>query len=313
MKHPLITIAIPVYNNEKTIRKTIDSCLNQQTEIPYEILIVDDASEDSIPEILTSYTDEKIRIKTLTERVPLIANHNVCLDNALGDYIIFCHADDTLEPHAIETLNTKLEERNYPKKYLLWGHSMFRDYGLQLAKAGFRTGELIAGEYAALIPMHGGLTPSGTCYSRESFLALGGFMHVDIMLAPSDITTMLHLALGGFRFEMMEEMIFIRKDASTMTRETSPEDFLEAYDDAYRNFTLNTPPEEIRHLLSISTLHTQSPYYFYYSLAQDSHFKKQIKKIVYTYLTSHPFELKRRIVRLLIKRLLVSGEASKNI
>ncbi|MEA3456068.1 MAG: glycosyltransferase [Campylobacterota bacterium] len=304
MKHPLITIAIPVYNNEKTIRKTIDSCLDQQTKTPYEILIVDDASEDSIPEILASYTDEKIRIKTLTERVPLIANHNVCLNNASGDYVIFCHADDTLEPHAIETLSTKLKERNYPKKYLLWGHSMFRDYGLQLTKAGFRTDELIAGEYAALIPMHGGLTPSGSCYSRESFLAMGGFMHVDIMLAPSDITTMLHLALNGFRFEMMEEMIFVRKDASTMTRKTSTEDFLEAYDDAYRNFILNTPTEEIHHLLSISTVLAEPPYYFYYSLAQDSRFKKQIGKIIRTYLLTHPLELKRKIVRLIIKRLL---------
>ena len=302
MHNPLFTIAIPVYNNEKTIRKTIDSCLNQQTETPYEILIVDDASEDSIPEILKNYTDEKIRVVTLTERVPLIANHNVCLNNALGDYVIFCHADDTLEPHAIETLGRKLKERNYPKKYLLWGHSMFRDYGLQLAKAGFRTGELIAGEYAALIPMHGGLTPSGSCYSRESLLALGGFMHVDIMLAPSDITTMLHLALGGFHFEMMEEMIFIRKDASTMTRETSAGDFLEAYDDAYRNFILNTTPEEIHHLLNISTIHTEPPYYFYYSLAQDTRFKKQIRAILLKILAAHPFELKRKIVRLLIKR-----------
>ncbi len=310
MKHSLITIAIPVYNNEKTIRKTIDSCLDQQTETPYEILIVDDASEDSIPEILASYTDEKIRVVTLTQRVPLIANHNVCLNNALGDYVIFCHADDTLEPHAIETLSHKLKERNYPKKYLLWGHSMFRDYGLQLSKAGFRTGELIAGEYAALIPMHGGLTPSGSCYSRESLLALGGFMHVDIMLAPSDITTMLHLALGGFHFEMMEEMIFIRKDASTMTKETSAEDFLEAYDDAYRNFILNTPPEEVHHLLNISTIHTEPPYYFYYSLAQDTRFKKQIKAILLKILAAHPFELKRKIVRLLIKRLLTGGEAS---
>ena len=304
MKHPLITIAIPVYNNEKTIRKTIDSCLDQQTEAPYEILVVDDASEDSTPKILASYIDEKIRIKTLTERVPLIANHNVCLDNSLGNYVIFCHADDTLEPHAIETLSHKLMERNYPKKYLLWGHSMFRDYGLQLSKAGFRTAELIAGEYAALIPMHGGLTPSGSCYSKESFLALGGFMHVDIMLAPSDITTMLHLALDGFHFEMMEEMIFIRKDASTMTRETSTGDFLEAYDDAYRNFILATPPEEVHHLLNISTIHTEPPYYFYYSLAQDSRFKKQIKAILLKILATHPFELKRKIVRLLIKRLL---------
>jgi len=303
MQTPLITIAIPVYNNEKTIRKTLDSCLDQNTETPYEILVVDDASEDSIPQILASYTDEKVRIKTLTERVPLIANHNVCLENARGDYILFCHADDTLEPHAIETIAAKLKARQYPKKYLLWGHSMFRDYGFQLKRAGFRTGELLAGEYAALIPMHGGLTPSGTCYSTESFRELGGFMHVDIMLAPSDITTMLHLALHGFRFEMMEEMIFIRKDASTMTQGTDADTFLEAYDDAYRNFILRTPPEEIRHLLAISTEHNDPPYYFYYSIAQDSRFRKQIKGILFHILAAHPFELKRKIVRLLIKRV----------
>jgi len=303
MQNPLITVAIPVYNNEKTIRKTIDSCLDQQTNIPYEILIVDDASEDSIPEILASYTDKKIRVKTLTQRVPLIANHNVCLENALGDYLLFCHADDKLEPHAIETIGSKLKERNYPKKYLLWGHSMFRDYGLQLAKAGFRTNELIVGEYAALIPMHGGLTPSGSCYSTKSFLELGGFMHVDIMLAPSDITTMLHLALNGFHFEMMEEMIFLRKDASTMTRETSVTDFLEAYDDAYRNFIANTPTKDVYHLLQISTIHTEPPYYFYFALAQDARFKKEIKAILYRILALHPFELKRKIVRLLLKRL----------
>ncbi len=303
MKKPLITIAIPIYNNEKTIQKTIDSCLNQDTKIPYEILAVDDASEDSIPEILKSYTDEKIRIVTLTERVPLIANHNVCLNNALGDFVIFCHADDALEPHAIETISKKLKKRNYPKKYMLWGHSMFRDYGLQVSKAGFRTNELIAGEYAALLPMNGGLTPSGTCYSRESFLELGGFMHVDIMLAPSDITTMLHLALNGFRLEMMDEMIFIRKDASTMTRETNADTFLEAYDDAYRNFILNTKPEEIYHLLNISTILNEPPYYFYYSIAQDERFKVSVKKILVRILSAHPLQLKRKIVRLLLKRV----------
>jgi hypothetical protein len=98
-------------------------------------------------------------------------------------------------------------------------------------------------------------------------------------------------------------MIFIRKDASTMTRETSAGDFLEAYDDAYRNFILNTTHEEIYHLLNISTALMEPPYYFYYSLAQDTRFKKQIRAILLKILAAHPFELKRKIVRLLIKRL----------
>ncbi len=47
MNDPLITIAIPAYNNEKTIQVTIDSCLAQKTKINYEILIAD-ISKDSL-------------------------------------------------------------------------------------------------------------------------------------------------------------------------------------------------------------------------------------------------------------------------
>jgi glycosyltransferase involved in cell wall biosynthesis len=303
MTNPLITIAIPVYNNEKTIRKTIDSCLNQDTNINYEILVVDDASDDSIPEILASYSDSKIRIKTLKDRVPLIANHNVCLNNSLGDYVIFCHADDELEPNAIERVSKQLKSRNYPKKYVMWGHSLFRDYYLQLKKAGFRTNEMIVGEYASLLPMHGGLTPSGTCYSRESFLELGGFVNVDIMLAPSDITTMLYLALNGFSFEMIDEMIFIRRGASTMTNETQASKFLEAYDNAYLNFIKITSKEEIKNLISISTQHNEKPFYFYYSLAQDSNFKRDIKRVIVREIIMHPWQIKRKIVRKILSRV----------
>ncbi|MBL0721696.1 MAG: glycosyltransferase family 2 protein [Sulfurovum sp.] len=303
MTNPLITIAIPVYNNEKTIKKTINSCLNQDTKIHYEILIVDDASDDSIPEILASYDNPKIRIKTLTERVPLIANHNVCLNNSFGNYVMFCHADDALEPNAIERISKQLEKRDYPKKYVIWGHSLFRDYYLQLTKAGFRTNEIIVGEYASLLPMHGGLTPSGTCYSRESFLEFGGFMNVDIMLAPSDITTMLHLALNGFSFEMIDEMIFIREGASTMKSDTQANTFLEAYDNAYFNFIKVVPEEDIKSLIQLSTNHRTIPFYFYFSLAQDNRFKSAIKKIIHREILIHPWQIKRKIVRKIISRL----------
>ena len=304
MKQPLISIAIPVYNNEKTIQKTIDSCLSQDTEILYEILIVDDASEDTTPQILSKYQDEKIRVITLKERVPLIANHNKCLENALGDYVLFCHADDFLKPLAIEILSQKIKQRNYPTKYVLWGHSMFRDYSLQLEKAAFKKNEIIKGIDASLLPMHGGLTPSGTCYSRESLLSLGGFMHVDIMTAPSDITTMLHMALNDFRFEMMDEMIFIRKDASTLTSDTKANTFLEAYDNAYKYFIEETSTENIFKLLDLSLLSKQRPYYFYYAIAQEKMFTVKIRNILIKKLLTSPWEFKRKIVRKILSRVL---------
>jgi len=175
---------------------------------------------------------------------------------------------------------------------------------LQLRKADFNKDEIIEGIEASLLPMNGGLTPSGTCYSRQSLLSIGGFMHVDIMTAPSDITTMLHMALNDFSFEMMDKMIFIRKDASTLVSTTKANDFLKAYDNAYKYFLEETSDRNIFRLLELSVQLKQKPYYFYYSIAQSEIYRSKIKKILLKSLLSSPWELKRIIVRKILIRVL---------
>ena len=302
MNNLLITIAIPAYNNEKTIRKAIDSCLVQQTDIKYEVLIVDDASEDNTSEIISQYNDEKIRIVTLDKRVPVMDNHNNCFKNAKGQYVLFCHADDELEDHAIETIACRLKQRNYPKKYILWGHSMFRDsYGI-LQRAGFSLNEIIVGEYAPMLFLLGAVVPTGTCYSRVSIMELGGFLQVDHRLAPSDITSHIYFAIHGFRFEMMDEMIFIREYASTAT-ETDEAIILDSLDDAFSYLLKATTSENINKLLIMSKTLQGKPYRAYYALAQDPRFKKQIKGIMLRELRTHPLLIKSKLIRKLLKRL----------
>lgn len=303
MDNPLITIAIPAYNNEKTIQAAVDSCLAQKTKINYEILIADDASIDSTPNILAQYDDPKIRILALDKRVPLIDNHNICLNNSHGRYVIFCHADDMLEDHAIEILAGKLEQRKYPKKYVVWGHSMFRDFILHIHRAGFSTNEMIIGQYAPLIFMFGGLTPSGTCYSKDSLLELGGFLKTNHRLAPFDMTSMLYCALKGFGFEMLDEMILIRTYASTLTTQTKIEEILVSLDDAFDQLLQITHKEEIDKLLDISTITRKKPWRFYYALAQDSRFKKRIFRIIFKELIKNPFLLTEKVIQKTIRRV----------
>ena len=304
MRDLLITVAIPAYNNEKTIQRTIDSCLIQQTDIKYEVLIVDDASEDNTPEIISQYNDERIRIITLSERVPVMDNHNNCFKNARGQYVLFCHADDELEDHAIETIANKLQQRNYPKKYILWGHSMFRDSYIVLQRAGFSMNEMIVGEYAPMLFLYGAVAPTGTCYSREGILELGGFLQANHRLAPSDITSHIYFAINGFRFEMMDEMIFLRKYASTAT-ETDMAIILDSLDDAFRQLLEVINEENINKLLTISTKRPFKPYRVYYALAQDPKFKKRIKGIVFRELRAHPLLIKDKLIQKLLKRLLL--------
>ncbi len=300
----LITIAIPAYNNEKTIQKTIKSCLGQNTDVTYEILIVDDASTDGTAEVLAGYSDPKIRTITLETRVPLIENHNVCLENAWGKYILFCHADDMLEEHALRFFDDKLKKRFYPEKYIVWGHSMFRDFSEKaIEKAGFTHNELVVGEYAPLMFFYGGLTPSGTLYSRQSFIEMGSFLKVDMNSSPSDMTTMIYLAMYGFRFEMVDEMILNRANSSTALSDANIDVYLAELDDAFKHFIEKTEKKQQSKLIRLASKAKNKPLYFFHAMAQASHNKAEIKKILVRNLLKYPWRLNHPIVQRILKRV----------
>ncbi len=300
MNNTLFTIAIPTYNNEKIINKAIESSLNQNTDINYEIMIVNNASTDGTKEVINQFTDDKIRIVNNPQTVTLLENHNVCLENAKGKYIIFCHSDDALEPNAIQLCYKKVQERNYPNKYVLWGNSMFRDYSTNyIKKAGFSYNQIVVGEFAPLGMMYGGLAPSGTLYSRESLLNIGGFIDTT-KPGPFDFTSMIYMAMKGFRFEMTDEMLLWRVGASTSPSEAAKS--REEVDDAFRHFFKKVSDEEIHQLITLSTRLKSKPWIFYYTLLQKKEHHKQIKSIIISELIRNPLLLRRVVVRKIISR-----------
>jgi len=304
MDELLFTIAIPTYNNEKTIKRAIDSALNQDSDIPYEVLVVNNASVDNTGEVLRQYDDnKKVRIITNQETVSLFDNHNICIEKGLGKYLIYCHSDDYLQNHALKIYANKLEKRMYPKKYVVWGHSMFRDYSKHFIKnGGISYNEMSIGMYAPLPLLYTGLTPSGTCYSRKSFLDMGGFLDV-FGTAPSDMSTMIYLAMHGFGFEMIDDMLFIREDSSTAPKAGEEEKYLQSLDYAFEPFLKTINREDVNDLLFLSSKLRERPYSFYYSLAQDDQYKSEIKKYLSKQLIRKPWHLRSRLVRKLIKRL----------
>src|SRR5688572_3563508 len=59
---PLVSIGLAVYNGEKYLREAIDSIL-AQTFTDYELIISDNASTDSTPEICQEYAARDLRIR----------------------------------------------------------------------------------------------------------------------------------------------------------------------------------------------------------------------------------------------------------
>jgi len=104
---PKITVIIRSYNSEKFIDKSIQSALNQTiSKKLYEILIVDDGSEDNSKQVLLNYKEKNSDLIRLLfkEHEGYISTLNSGIRKALGEYIIILDSDDEFKPEILEEM-----------------------------------------------------------------------------------------------------------------------------------------------------------------------------------------------------------------
>lgn len=90
------SIILPIYNVEKYLSECIDSILKQSFK-DFELILVDDGSTDSSPQICDDYAEKDNRIKVIHKINGGQADaRNRGLDVALGDYICYIDSDDYL-------------------------------------------------------------------------------------------------------------------------------------------------------------------------------------------------------------------------
>lgn len=107
----MISVIIPTYNREKTIKYSINSVL-KQTYQNFEIIIVDDASTDRTLNILQEYKDKRIKIIKLKENSGACFARNIGIENAKGKYIAFHDSDDEMLPSRLEIGIKTIEKEN---------------------------------------------------------------------------------------------------------------------------------------------------------------------------------------------------------
>ena len=101
-----LSIIIPAYNVEKYIDRCLYSVLSQDiSHKEYEIIVVDDGSNDLTPEILNDWGLKYDNIKIFTQQnLGQSAARNFALTKAEGDYIFFVDADDKIEFNTLTNL-----------------------------------------------------------------------------------------------------------------------------------------------------------------------------------------------------------------
>lgn len=109
---PLVSIIVPIYNEEKNIKRNIESLLNQKYS-NIEILVIDDMSSDESMKILSRYTnDSRINIFYNEKNMGTSYSRNVGLDNAKGKYVIFVDGDDWAEDDYVSIMVEEAEKEN---------------------------------------------------------------------------------------------------------------------------------------------------------------------------------------------------------
>lgn len=106
-----ISIIIPVYNTEKYIKETIESILNQNLDL-FELILVDDGSQDNSLKILNQYECFP-NVKVLHQKnkgAPSARNYG--LSQATGDYILFFDSDDVIYSNSLKLVMQTINKNN---------------------------------------------------------------------------------------------------------------------------------------------------------------------------------------------------------
>ena len=110
----LVSIITPAYNAEAYIAETIASVL-AQTYTNWEMLIVNDCSQDNTAEIVQSYAakDKRIKLINLKQNSGAAAARNTAIQNAKGRYIAFLDSDDLWKKEKLQKQLSFMQQNDY--------------------------------------------------------------------------------------------------------------------------------------------------------------------------------------------------------
>lgn len=108
------SIIVPAYNVEKYIQDCVKSIIGQSFT-QYEVLLVDDGSKDSTPELCEQISAQYKKVRVIhKENGGLSSSRNAGIRQAKGRYILFLDGDDELEDGGLEMLYRTIQSQGTP-------------------------------------------------------------------------------------------------------------------------------------------------------------------------------------------------------
>ncbi len=112
--NPFFSIVIPSYNRAELLPETIDSILKQEFK-DFEIIIIDDGSEDNTEEVIQKKYAKEIRLQYIwTENGERGLARNNGFRKSSGEYVLFFDSDDFMLSNHLSTLKKYIDSLDSP-------------------------------------------------------------------------------------------------------------------------------------------------------------------------------------------------------
>jgi Glycosyl transferase family 2 len=96
--HALISVVLPTHNRADLVQRAVLSVIAQSYS-NWELLVVDDASDDDTPKVLSNFTDSRIRVLRREQQGGASASRNTGLAAARGEFVVYLDDDNMMHPH----------------------------------------------------------------------------------------------------------------------------------------------------------------------------------------------------------------------
>jgi glycosyltransferase involved in cell wall biosynthesis len=219
-KLPSISVIIPAYKARKYLAECLDSVGNQ-TLLPSEVLVIDDASPEPVDDIIYDFANRKnypsIRLINHEVNRGQAAARNTGTHESNGEYLAFIDCDDVWAPNHLEQAMDSLKQKNIDLVFC--PATLFEDsiqapllFIEQPKDDAERRIEPLALLSRCFIIM------SSVVARKESIQSHGGFDESTNMRAVEDLDLFMRMLKNGSKFAMApESTIFYRKHLDSAT------------------------------------------------------------------------------------------------
>jgi glycosyltransferase involved in cell wall biosynthesis len=199
---PLVSVEMITYNHAKYIGVAIDSVLNQTYE-NFELIIIDNFSEDNTEEVVRSYADKRIKYFKFRNYGVIAASRNFGVKKSKGEYIAILDSDDKWYPSKLEkTMEVFLREPDID----LVCHDEYVTSGGKILKTS-SYGPYVDDMYAHLLYQGNCISTSATVVKRKRLVEAGLFSERPDFLTVEDYDLWLKLANLGCKFYFLHEVL----------------------------------------------------------------------------------------------------------